>query len=60
MVEKSKAVATTMDLFVTLGPARGYYPEPAKRLLICDEGEQAESLVNLEHFHFSSSHGHHG
>jgi hypothetical protein len=58
MVGKSKAVARAMDLLVTLGPARGYYPEPTKSLLICHDGEQAEALTHLGRFHFASSNGH--
>jgi hypothetical protein len=59
MVGESKAVTKVMDLLVTLGPARGYYPEPAKSLLICHDGEHAGALVHLERFHFASSNGHH-
>jgi hypothetical protein len=58
MVSESRAVAKVMDLLVALGPARGYYPEPTKSLLICHAGKQEKTLVNLERFHFASSHGH--
>ena len=61
MTGPSKRVATAMELLERLGPARGYFPEPAKNIIVvCQESQvdPDQALRTLELFDFQYSNGH--
>jgi hypothetical protein len=52
-------VATAMRLLEKLGPQRGYYPEPAKSIVICRDATHTEAAKQwLEEFNFQYCEGH--
>jgi hypothetical protein len=50
-------IAPAMRLLEKLGPLRGYYPEPAKSILICDCDAEDPRLEVLEEFDFQRRDG---
>jgi len=54
----AQGVAEAMELLEHLGPARGYYPEPAKSILVCREEHMEHARRTLERFNFQYSDGH--
>ena len=54
----SRGIAKSMDLLQRLGPARGYFPEPEKSILICNPSDAERAQQTLERFHFRICEGH--
>jgi hypothetical protein len=52
MVGPSSGIARCMSLLEELGPARGYFPEPSKSILISDPEKQADARHHLTGFAF--------
>jgi hypothetical protein len=52
------SIAAAQRLLLTLGPRRGYYPEPAKSILITPVNTPSAALDSLDEFNFQKSHGH--
>jgi hypothetical protein len=55
---KTSGIASCMAELKRLGPARGYYPEPAKSILICapDVREAAERCLEAHGFNYTDGH----
>ena len=58
MAGPSKRVAVAMALLQCQGPARGYFPEPAKNIVVCQEAQTDQAHRTLERFDFQYSDGH--
>jgi hypothetical protein len=58
MVGPCRGIARAMTLLEELGPARGYFPEPSKSLLISRPEEQAQARQSLSEFDFTFVDGH--
>ena len=58
MVGPCTGIAQAMSLLEQLGPARGYYPEPSKSILICRPEDQTRAKHSLTDFAFQYVHGH--
>ena len=54
----SKCVGEAMDLLQQLGPARGYFPEPSKSIVVCHEARMDQAKANLARFKFQYCDGH--
>jgi len=50
-------IAAAMQLILAKGPARGYYPEPSKSILICNPTVRETVQGELEAFHFQYEDG---
>ena len=51
-------VAKAMALMEKLGPARGYYPEPAKSIVICRDSQTDAAKAHFSDFQFEYCDGH--
>jgi hypothetical protein len=58
MAGPAEDVATAMRLLEEEGPARGYFPEPAKSILICDPPVLERAKIVLDEFDFQYKDGH--
>jgi hypothetical protein len=58
MVGPASGIASCMALLEANGPARGYYPEPSKSILICRPEHQDAARMNLSDFDFKYQDGH--
>ena len=45
-------MAKGTELLIKYGPAKGYFPEPSKSILICKADDQAAAQVHLQPFEF--------
>ena len=57
MAGETGPVAEGMSLLERLGPARGYYPEPAKSIIICPPADMAAAKAVLSRFDFRYQEG---
>ena len=57
MAGPAQAIGTAMTELQSVGPMRGYYPEPSKSLLICNEKDKATLQTTLERFQFQYCNG---
>jgi hypothetical protein len=58
MVGPASGIASCMALLEANGPARGYFPEPSKSILICRPADQDAARMNLSDFDFQYRDGH--
>jgi hypothetical protein len=54
----AKRVAAAYALLELIGPARGYFPEPAKSIVVCQESKMDQARRTLERFQFQYCDGH--
>ena len=57
MMGQAKDIATAMSLLLQHGPERGYFPEPAKSILICRPTDEANIQSTLSAFSFQYRQG---
>jgi hypothetical protein len=58
MGRSTKDIATAMHLLQQLGPARGYFPEPEKSIVVCPSASLEAARQDLAAFDFRFSTGH--
>jgi hypothetical protein len=58
MAGRASSVGKAMTLLQQWGPARGYFPEPAKSIIICNAFHQPQCKAILSSFSFTYSEGH--
>jgi hypothetical protein len=57
MVGRVTLVAAAMTLLMEMGPARGYFPEPAKSIVVSPEAKRTAIKSHLEQFDFQYENG---
>jgi hypothetical protein len=58
MVGPASGIASCMALLEVNGPARGYFPEPSKSILVCRPEHQGAARMQLADFEFKYLDGH--
>ena len=58
MVGPSTSIGQAMDLLLVQGPARGYFPEPSKSVVVCPDATRPQVHENLARFAFRYADGH--
>ena len=58
MAGPASRIRTTMKLLMKWGPARGYFPEPAKSIVVVDDTQRERCQVLLREFDFRYTDGH--
>lgn len=58
MVGKASELSAVMDLLLAHGPARGYFPEPSKSILVCSDADRPAAATRLSRHQFKFTDGH--